>query len=92
MAKAGNRVATAQAWQPRGDSAGIEAIGGRGDRIYGVGSGGIQRWSGSAWTMELASSALPATQYTTHSLSGVCTTDHHVLVLDMTGQVLVKPL
>ncbi len=81
------------AWQPRNDglpSGGIQAIGGRRDHIYGVGTAGVARWSGAQWTIELPASAFPPDSYP--ALTSVCTTDRHLLVANTSGSVLVRPL
>lgn len=65
----------------------IEGLGGARDAMYAAGDFGLMRWSGSAWTVEFAATALGEGY---HGLTEVCATDTQIVVADRKGEALIR--
>jgi len=76
-----------RAWTRRDPPGRIEAIGGVPDAVYATSERGLERWSGTSWTIEIPQAELGAGH---HALADVCATDHHVIVADAGGHALVR--
>jgi hypothetical protein len=76
-------------WEPRaqGLTHEIDALGGTPNAVYATGEFGLARWTGSAWTIEIPTTALGAGY---HSLDDICATDRQIIVSDRGGHALIR--
>ena len=75
------------AWSRRDTPGPIDAIGGAAGAVYASSDRGLERWSGTGWTLEIPHADLGAGY---HSLAEICATDHQILVADAGGHALVR--